>query len=208
MTSERRREGKLVLVTGASRSGKTLRTAQEVAGEPSLLVWDLLGEWSLRYRCKRISTIAELAAWVKGGGRGRVAFHCQRQTAMFPLFCRVAWAWIRLTPRGPLIVEETASVTQPGKAPPEWGDIIRMGLRYGHDIIAITQRPAESDKTAFGNASIFRCGRATTPRDRAAIAEYLDVPLREVAALKPLQFIERHASGELIRGTVNPKLRT
>lgn len=208
MKLQQRREGRLITVTGASRSGKTLWTAQQVAAEKNALVWDLLGEWSARYRCVRVASIGQLIDAVKSGKQQRLAFHCARQVEHFPAFCRVAWAWIRLTARGPLIVEETASVTQPGKAPPEWGDIIRMGLRYGHDIYPLTQRPAESDKTTFGNASVLHVGRAVTPGDRARVAEYLDVPASEVAALAPLQFIERHADGRLIRGRVDPKKRT
>jgi hypothetical protein len=198
---EHRPEGKLYAVTGASRSGKTLWTAQQVARQRRVLVWDLLGEWSSRFRCERIGSLAELARRVQGPP-ARLAFHCPQQLTHFPMFCRIAWAWLRLAP-GALIVEETSSVTQPGKAPPEWGDIIRMGLRYGTNIYALTQRPAESDKTVFGNASVLHVGRAVTPRDRATVAEYLDRPVAEVSALLPLQFIERHATGELVRGTVD-----
>jgi hypothetical protein len=126
----------------------------------------------------------------------------------FGLFCRVAWCALRLHADGKLIVEETAAVTQPGKAPREWGDIIRMGLRYGWDVYPLTQRPAESDTTAFGNATVIHAGRAVTPRDRATMAQYLDVPVAQVAALKPLEWIERHASGELKNGQVSLTART
>lgn len=207
MRREHRREGRLYAVTGASRSGKSLWTAQQVAGERRLLVWDLLGEWSARYRCQRIGSIRELAGAL-GGSSSRLAFH---QTAgmvgAFPAFCRLAWIWVRLA-QGALVIEETASVTQPGKAPEEWGDIVRMGLRYGVNIYALTQRPAESDKTAFGNASVIHAGRAVTPRDRATMAEYLDVPKDRVAALKPLEYIERHADGMLNFGRVDTRKRT
>ncbi len=202
----RRREGRLFAVTGASRSGKSLWTAQQVAGARRLLVWDLLGEWSARYRCERVSSIADLVARLEGPP-ARLAFHRPRMVDQFGLFCRVAWCWLRLAP-GSLVVEETAAVTQPGKAPGEWGDICRMGLRYGVDIYALTQRPAESDKTAFGNASVIHAGRAVTPRDRATVAEYLDVPVAEVAALTPLEWIERHASGEKKTGKVSTTART
>jgi hypothetical protein len=206
VTLQRRREGKLHAVTGASRSGKTLWTAQQVAGTRRMLVWDVLGEWSFKYRCERVTSIAELVARLSGP-QARLAFHAPGMVSQFGLFCRVAWCWLRLAP-GALIIEETSSVTTPGKAPPEWGDIVRMGLRYGVDIFALTQRPAESDKTAFGNATIIHAGRCAFPRDRSTIAEYLDVPVAQVAALKPLEWIERHASGELKTGHVNTSART
>lgn len=206
MKLERRPEGRLFCVCGASRSGKSLWTAQQVCRCKRLLVWDLLGEWSARYRCRRVGSLRELAAAI-AGPPARIAFHHPAMVAEFGTFCRLAWVWIRLAP-GALVIEETASVTQPGKAPAEWGTILRMGLRYGVDIYALTQRPAESDKTAFGNASVIHAGRAVTPDDRRTVAKYLDVPIARVAALKPLEFIERHASGELYAGAVNTKART
>jgi hypothetical protein len=185
---ERRREGRLYAVAGASRSGKSVWTAQRVARERRLLVWDLLAEWSQRYRCRRVGTFDELVAALER--RERVAFHAPDMVETFGTFCELAWCWLRLAP-GSLVVEETAAVTSPGKAPPAWGRVLRMGLRYGVDIYALTQRPAESDKTAFGNASMLHAGRATTPSDRRTLAEYLDVPVERVAALKPLEWIER-----------------
>lgn len=195
----------MVAVTGASRSGKTLWTAQQVARARRLLVWDLIGEWGLRYRCRRIGTIPELAAAL-GERPQRIAFHAPGMVDLFPIFCRLAWVYVRLAP-GALVIEETSSVTNPGKAPREWGDLCRMGLRYGVDLYALTQRPSESDKTALGNASMIHAGRAMTPRDRATMAQYLDVPVERVAALKPLEWIERDASGALRAGVVNTKLR-
>lgn len=206
MTLQHRREGKLHAVTGASRSGKSLWTAQQVAGARRLLVWDLLGEWSTRYRCERVATLQDLAAAMHGPA-ARLAYHRPGMVGDFATFCRLAWVWVRLAP-GALVIEETATVTSPGKAPAEWGDILRMGLRYGVDIYALTQRPAESDKTAFGNASVIHAGRAVTPGDRAMIAQYLDVSIDQVKALKPLEFLERHADGRLAAGYVSTKKRT
>lgn len=171
-----------------------------------LLVWDLLGEWSTRYRCERVSSITELVARLEGPP-ARLAFFNPWMLEQFDSFCRVAWCWLRLAP-GALVIEETASVTQPGKAPAAWGTLVRMSLRYGVDLYALTQRPAESDKTAFGNATVIHAGRAVTPRDRATMAEYLDVPVSAVAALRPLDWIERHADGKLRNGKVDTRAKT
>lgn len=209
MTLVKRREGLLYAVTGASRSGKTWWTAQQVASARRLLVWDYpKGEWALRYRCRRISTAEELrAACVPGAKAERLAFMRVTETpgADFELFCRMAWVYVRAH-GAPVVVEETATVTSAAKAPPAWGNLCRMGLGFGADLFALTQRPAESDKTAFGNASIIHAGRAVTPRDRATVAEYLDVTAQEVAALLPLQFIERDLrNGAIKRGTTTNK---
>jgi hypothetical protein len=203
---ERRREGRLTVVAGASRSGKSLWTAQQVARARRLLVWDLLGEWSARYRCVRVSSLDELVARIEEPAR--LAFYAPPMVPQFDAFCRLAWCWLRLAP-GALVIEETAAVTSPAKAPPAWGDVVRMSLRYGVDLYALTQRPAESDKTAFGNASVIHAGRAVTPRDRATLAEYLDVPVTTVAALRPLEWIERdYVTGVTRKGRVKTTART
>lgn len=205
----KRKEGRLYAVTGASRSGKTWWTAQQVAGARRLLVWDYpKGEWALRYKCQRISTAQELqAVCVPGAKPGRFAFMrvTESPATDFELFCRMAWVYARAH-GAPIIAEETATVTSAAKAPPAWGNLCRMALGYGSDLYAVTQRPAESDKTAFGNASVVHAGRASTPRDRQTVAEYLDVPVQEVAALLPLHYIERDlTTGELRRGITRNK---
>lgn len=195
----KRPDGRLVAVAGASRSGKTHWTGAQVAHERRLLVWDYKGEWFLKYRCRRVRSFAELRTQVLSSAPpARLAFHVPfMDAAKFDLFCRFAWLWIRQG-EGTLIVEETASVTSPGKAPAAWGEILRMGLGYGCNVFALTQRPAESDKTALGNASIVHCHRMGTSGDRKYMAQLLDVPLAQVQALKPREWIERHDSGQLV----------
>ncbi|NRD74075.1 hypothetical protein HQQ94_12680 [Shewanella sp. VB17] len=61
-----------------------------------------------------------------------------------------------------------------------------MLLQYRHSphqsslIFSLTQRPTESDKTAIGNATIFRTGRLKRLDDRKMVAKELDVPLSEL----------------------------
>jgi hypothetical protein len=202
----KRPDGRLVAVAGASRSGKTHWTAEQVKACRRLLVWDYKGEWHLRYRCRRVRSFGELRELVKSTAPpARLAFHVEFMDAdAFNLFCRYAWLWVRQA-EGTLIVEETASVTSPGKAPRPWGEILRMGLGYGANVFALTQRPAESDKTALGNASIVHCHRMGTTDDRAYMAKLLDVPIAQVQALKPREWIERHDSGELVTHTERRK---
>jgi len=207
---ERRPDGRLIAVAGGSRSGKTVWTAQQVKREPRLLVWDApKGEWARVYNCRRVSDFRELAKLVlPGAPPSRVAFMrvSENLPGDFETWARLAFVYIQAH-GAPVVAEELASVTQPGKAPAAWGNICRMCMGYGADVYAITQRPAESDKTALGNAVLIHSGRFNTPRDRATMAEYLDVPVQEVAAMLPLQFIERHADGTMLRGAVNLKKR-
>ena len=204
MALERRPDGRLVVVTGASRSGKTLWTRREVERAPRLLVWDSVGEWGDVASCERITDIRELARRCAPPARSeRLAYVAPITAAEFERFCKLAWVWIRVAP-GILVVEELADVTSPGKAPPAWGELVRKGLRYGPHIYALTQRPAESDKTVIGNASTIHCHRMARAQDRAYMARELDVDQSQLDALKPLEFIEKHAGGRVTRGRVKP----
>lgn len=196
-----RPNGELVVVTGASRSGKTTWVVHQVRAARRVLVWDGAGDWR-GHGCEPIRSALELRERVRRPPRlERLAFIPPTITpAHFDIFCRLAWIWIRAA-RGVLIVEELADVTHPGKAPVAWGEIVRKGLRYGSSIYAISQRPSESDKTALGNASRVHCHRMQRAADCAYIAAELRVPVEEVDRLRPFEWIERDAWGRVTRGS-------
>jgi hypothetical protein len=200
-------DGEAVLVAGSRGSGKTSWTMRRVGqgANSRLLVWDAVGEWSRKGYCLPIRDLVELqqaiVADTRRPGRFRVGYvgpisvqirvgNSLRVVPLFSAFCRLAWVWMRVKP-GALVVEELADVTNPGKAPQEWGEIIRKGRHTGGTIYGLTQRPAESDKTLAGNADLIHCGRLSLPRDRKSMAEYLDVPVEEITALPSLAWIER-----------------
>lgn len=204
---QRRPDGKLVGVIGASRSAKTEWVVREVAPAPRLLLWDYKGEWR-RYRCRRVATFAELAQCVRPGAPAeRIAFNTvgMSDRRLFEVWCRFAFVWLRAD-MGTLVIEETSSVTTPSKAPPAYGDILRMGLGFGCDIYAITQRPQESDKTAYGNATVLHVHQLATRGDRAYVVKnFMDVDPVELEQLQPGQWIERHNTGDMRRGRVGGK---
>lgn len=171
-----------------------------------LLVWDYKSEWWMRYRCRRVTSLQGLAECVRPGALPeRIAFCAPGMSdrKVFDAFCRLAFVWLRVDV-GTLVFEETASVTSPSKAPAAYGDILRMGLGFGCDIYALTQRPQESDKTAYGNATVLHCHQLATAGDRRYIARnFMDVSVDDLAALKPLQWIERHNDGAVRRGAVS-----
>lgn len=179
----------LELAAGQSRSGKTFETAKRVAKERNLLVWDTMGEFADSFRCKRVSSAAELRSIAANGVPGRFAFDAQVTPQNFDLFCRCAWLWIRIHAasgkRVALVIEELADVSPPGKAPASWGDIVRKSMRFNPHIYALTQSPAESDKTVMRNATVLRCHAMTRPADRKAMASELDV---DQALLDELDF--------------------
>lgn len=188
---QKRPDGTLYVVTGASRTGKTTWVAERVARARRLLVWDGAEEWQLRFHCRRVSSIQELAQWVKPGAPPlRLAFCAPCTPENFGAFCRLAWIFIRVD-LGTVVVEELADVTSPGKAPVYWGELVRKGLRYGPEIYALTQRPSESDKTAMGNASVLHVHQMAREEDCKYMARELRCDPLEVDKLKPFQYLER-----------------
>lgn len=168
---------------------------QQVQGARRLLVWDSAGEWSRR-GCAPVATLAELGELVRADVRTpltwRTAYSGPTSRAHFHTWCHLAWVWLRAHPRGVLVVEELADVTAPGKAPPAWGELVRKHRHSHGTVYALTQRPAESDKTILGNATVIHCGRLNMARDRAYMAAVLDVDEATVTALADLDYIERN----------------
>ena len=202
-------DGRAVLVAGSTGSGKSAWVMQQVRLKPRLLVWDSLGEWSNKGRVSSAPSLPVLAEVIRKdicgrtNGRFAVGYTGLASREHFAVFCKLAWVWLRSRSGGALVVEELADVTSPAKAPPSWGEICRKGRHFEAEVYAITQRPAESDKTIIGNAAAIHTGLMAFPRDRAYMAECLDVPVAELAALKPLQWVERDMrTRELRRGAV------
>lgn len=201
----RGRDGRNVLVTGFTGSGKSAWVMQQTARADRLLVWDSLGEWSREQGCMAHATLAELSEhFVKPQIGART--HPQRGAYIGPVtakhfetFCRLAWVWLRSGRNRVLVVEELADVTTPGRAPPAWGEICRKARHTGAEVYAITQRPAESDKTILGNAALVHSGFMGYPNDRKYMARVLDVPVQDVERLQPLDWIERDMRARTLR---------
>lgn len=177
--------GKLTACCGASRSGKTQKALQLIEGKKHGLIWDVEGQYRADFRA---TNQKELARIVKSrrGLPGVIAY--TGRLSDFDYFCQVAFLYIRdAFAKGIptfVIFEETADVTSPGKAPEHYGILLRRGLKYGADLIAITQRPAESDKTAVGNASVIHVCRMNLPTDRKYMAQMTGVPIEEINKLR------------------------
>ena len=199
-------DGRAVLVAGFTGSGKSAWVIRQVRGAPRLLVWDSMGEWCRRELVRPVPTLRELAALIRAdlrapGARFRYGYTGAVTRAGFDGFCRLAWVWLRWRPGATLVVEELADVTSPGKAPPAWGEIVRKGRHVGAQVYALTQRPAESDKTIVSNAAAIHSGFMGFPDDRAYMARCLDVRLRDIERLRPLDWLERDMrTRELRRG--------
>lgn len=168
-----------------------------------LLLWDFKREWGGDYP-EGYERLAALVAALKGRHHFAVrfmpSFDQKERAAQFDLFCRLAYALGNLV----LVVEELAFVTSPSYAPPAWALCTCTGRHERLSILATSQRPAQVDKHFLGNCSLVHCGRLGDRNDVAVMAAALAVTPAELAALRPLDWIERDAAtGETRRGRLD-----
>lgn len=179
------KSGKLMSFIGRSRSGKTKAAEREIAKIASVLIWDIEEQYTVTHRAK---SQAELVRLVKhcAGKKCRIGYTGKLED--FGFFCKTAFWFARrcgeMGKQSGVVFEETADVTTPAKAPEHYGILLRRGLKYGVTLIAITQRPAESDKTSIGNGSIVHICALKLPSDRAYAAKLTGVPLDVIAGLE------------------------
>lgn len=182
-------DGQLVVIGGASRSGKTIWTSRAVAGDQRVFAWDPEDQWAGLKGWKKATTRGQLLAATQAPGPQKVAYvaggNLSQEFGYWAGCVMYAGRYV-----GPLtaIAEELADVTTPAKAPGNWGILLRRGLKRGISIYAISQRWQEADKTALGNASSFVLFR----QNGAAAGKYLErmtgVPASEIPSDK-LDFI-------------------
>lgn len=171
-------------------------------------MWDGAAEWHCKVpgmvRVDRLTELAELVrADLRGEAPTRIAYAGMVSPDHFRTWCALAWVWIRAHQRGVIVVEELSDVTTPGKAPAAWGAILRKHRHTKGAVYGLTQRPAESDKTIVGNATVIHCGRMNLESDELYMAKLLRVPLEEVERLGDLDYLERDMrTRELTRGRV------
>lgn len=163
---------------GMTGSGKTTAARAAVEHISRWMVWDMKGE----YRLPRVETKVELWAAIRSPKFRRIAFTSE-DPKDFTFFCDAAFARALDVRPMAVIVEELADVTSPGKAPLAWGKIVRRGRDRDIHVVAVTQRPQESDKTILGNRTRLWCGRLPSPRDASYMADHLRITAADLAAL-------------------------
>ncbi|WP_430433991.1 hypothetical protein [Methyloversatilis sp.] len=187
-------DGRLVVIAGASRSGKTAYTKKRTATESRLIAWDPEDQWAQLRGWRRVTTRAQLLDAVQGRGPMRVAYVAGGSLAPeFDFWAGCVMYAGRYVGPVACIAEELADVTTTAKAPGNWGVLVRRGLKRGISIYAISQRWSEADKTAVGNASEFVIFRQSSGDDVRYLARKTGVDEAAIAALQPLQFVRRDA---------------
>lgn len=194
-------DGRLIVVSGASRSGKTAYVVRAVRAEKRVIAWDIEAQWCNLPGWQKVTTRAELFKAVQRGGPAKIAYVTRAGDirAEFDFFCGCSKYWGEFFGGCLVVAEELADVSSPSKAPGNWGMLQRRGLKRGITIYAISQRWAEADKTAIGNASEFVCFRAVGD-DVQYMARKTRIPVADLEALKPLEYIRMAVTGESERG--------
>lgn len=192
----------LVYVCGTSSTGKSTWVKRRIARDQRVAVWDYKREYGELEGFTETSSIRELVALMRSRPRGklRVAFVPPTpDPKLFDLWCGAVAAWGHCR----AVMEELASITDPGKMRGNFGDLLRMGRGWGVRMICIAQRPAEAGTTITGNATLFHVHRLSRAADRAYMARETDIPQHEIDALKNLEWIESDATtGAISRGKI------
>lgn len=195
-------DGRLYVIAGASRSGKTAWTRKQTARARRVFAWDPEAQWCDLRGFRKVTTRAQLLAAAQAAGPQRVAYVAGGKLGdEFDFFAACAYYAGRYV--GPLdvIAEELADVTTPSKAPGNWGILLRRGLKRGISIWCISQRWSEADKTAVGNASDFVIFRQSSGDDVRYLARKTRIAEEEINGLVPLQFVKMDAlTGNIERG--------
>lgn len=175
---------------GARGSGKSHTAKQYLnARRPArVLIWDTMNEYGAHARA--VASLGDLGKLTMAPTfalryvpRGTGAEWAER----FGAFCALAYARGRLC----MVVEELQRVTRPQWAPADWSDCTLRGRHRQIDIFGLSQRPAHVDGDFFGQCTFIRTGRLTGRRNRARMAEELDVAVDAVAGLTGHEWIGR-----------------
>lgn len=195
-------DGRLFVVCGSTRSGKTAWTKKAAGRQPLVHCWDVEGQWRELRGWTAVHGRPSLSAAVQNGARGRFAFQPAADLRSdFDHWARWQLWRAKTAGGGAVIAEELADVTHAGKASGYWGLLVRRALKRGTSIYAITQRPAEVDKTTIGNMTDMVCFRLSRLKDRQAVAAEIGVEVSDLTALQPLDFIRADmTTGTITRG--------
>ena len=184
------RKADINYICGSSGSGKSVFVKGAIANDRRVIVFDPDDEYGDTPGIITCYTGTQLTDLLKKHRTTPLRVRLVKEgVQFFELCCALAFAWTNCT----LVCEEIADTTNAGKAPPHWGKVLRRGSRKrAIRIFAVTQRPAEADKTALTQATIVRTGLLGREPDRRAMAQELDLPLDMINSLAPLDFIECH----------------
>lgn len=183
------REGRAVIVSGRSRSGKSAWAKLETSGAERRVVWDPDDEWP----GVRVTSLQELARRMWRSDRWDLRFVPQAVSQELHgawAALMLAWAQAHDGAGVHVVSDELADVTSPGKASAGWGQLVRRGLKRGVSIYSISQRWAEADKSAFGNCSRVVAFASSSDQDVRYLSSRVRVPADVLSGLRRLEYVD------------------
>ena len=177
---QKTKDGTITAIVGSSGSGKTAWLKRQVAKSERLIIWDIEGQYT--ENTVTVTDKKQLVAAIRHP-KIRISYQAKALTD-FDFWAKCAFTFAKvgaeLGQMTDIVAEELADVTSPAKAPEGWGMLVRRGRKYGANIYGITQRPAESDKTLFGNCHVIHCCYMQRANDRAYMAAELDMTAQQM----------------------------
>ena len=189
-------------VMGASGCGKShyIKGCIKKAKPHRLIIWDAREEYG--DFATPTSSLSDLLKGLRSGKRLRLAYRPKTMDekllkSKFEAVCKLVFAAGNLT----FIAEELSDVTSASWAPGPWRQISTQGRHRGLTVYGTSQRPASIDKHFLGNATHVRTHRLNYQTDRQVLAQFLDIPLEKVVALREYGWIMRDmGKGEISTG--------
>lgn len=193
-------QANIVAVMGGSGSGKSTYIKQEIQRlKPKrLVIFDVMHEYAPFAKTVIHGSLVEFARALRQPSFS-IAFQptTMGRQEQFDFICKSVFKLGNCC----FVIEELNTVTDAGKAPPDWQDCTSRGRHKGLTIYGASQRPAGVDKDFFSNATKVRTGRVNYKADKQTLADVLDVSVFEITQLMPLQYIERNmGTGEVEKG--------
>lgn len=194
-------------------SGKTTRARHLVAGAGRLVVFDPLAEWAGFPGFTTASTLRELVTVLKRSWRRfRVAYVPApgQLAAQLHGVASVLWQAQEPYPRCPrlvLVVDELDQTYPAHRLPAQLDGMPTLVLRGRHrgvEVVGISQRPALVSMNFRGNLAVQYVFALAAQQDRQAVLALIGREhARQLAALKPHEFLEAHPGA--VRVGRNPR---
>lgn len=209
-------KGEIICISGGSQNGKTTYAFAELQrrereGIDKFVAWDVDAEYSDLRGWRSIKGLSQLISFIKNNGINpvKIAYHPVSNDD-FDSFCLIVRAWgkdisdISCGRDGLVVVcEETADVTTPSKAPNGYGQLIRRCKKRGIFLYCLTQRPAESSKTPYGNANFLVTFHLPLISDRKSVCEYFGTSSEKLDEIKRYHYLKKDIiNRDLIEGKV------
>lgn len=196
------KDGQLVIISGSSRCGKTTKTERLVRPFKTVFVWDIEAQWCKLRGFTKVTSLVQLKKLVKAGKTGKFAYVSNGNIkAEFELFCMCVLFYGSHFGECAIVAEELADVTSIGKAGDCWGMLCRRGMKREISIFAISQRWAEADKTAFGNATEFYIFMQSSEDDARYMSKKTGIDVARIGALNKLEYLHFVKEGKILNGS-------